>query len=136
MDTRLHRTDLTDPAQTASWKVFQEFRNEGATEHVIRLVGFGVDGKLTNRTGVMMTWLTDRPGGFSDRDIAVLERMMPRLALSVKSTVDHEIAVNLLDTYLGHQAGAAILGGSYRRGTFRIIPAAILFADLRGFSGL
>ena len=62
--------------------------------------------------------------------------MMPRLALSVKSTVDHEIAVNLLDTYLGHQAGAAILGGSYRRGTFRIIPAAILFADLRGFSGL
>ena len=136
MDTRLHRTDLTDPAQTASWKVFQEFRNEGATEHVIRLVGFGVDGKLTNRTGVMMTWLTDRPGGFSYRDIAVLERMMPRLALSVKSTVDHEIAVNLLDTYLGHQAGAAILGGSYRRGTFRIIPAAILFADLRGFSGL
>lgn len=136
MDTQLHRTDLTDPAETARWPVYQEFRAEGATEYVLRLVGFGVDGTLTGRTGVMMTWLTDRAGGFSPRDMAVLERLMPRLALSVKSTADHEIAVNLLDTYVGHEAGTAILGGSFRRGTFRIIPAAILFADLRGFSAI
>ncbi len=136
MDTRLHRTDLTDPAQTATWPVFEEFRREGATEHALRLIGFGVDGKQTGRTGVMMTWLTDRPGGFSSRDMNVLERLMPRLALSVKSTADHDIAANLLDTYVGHEAGMAILGGSYRRGSFRIIPAAILFADLRGFSAI
>lgn len=136
MDTRLHRTDLTDPAQAATWPVFEEFRREGATEHALRLVGFGVGGQRTGRTGVMMTWLTDRPGGFSTRDMNVLERLMPRLALSVKSTADHQIAVNLLDTYLGHEAGTAILGGSYRRGSFRIIPAAILFADLRGFSAI
>jgi len=136
LDTSLHRTDLTDPAQIARWPVFKEFASEGATEHVARLVGFGLAGALTGMTGVMMTWLTDRPGGFSERDMAVLERLMPRLALSAKSTVDHEIAVNLLDSYVGHYAGTAILGGSYRRGTFRIIPAAILFADLRGFSAL
>lgn len=136
MDTSLHRTDLTDPAQAATWPVFQEFRAEGATEHASRLIGFGVDGERTGRTGVMMTWLTDRPGGFGTRDMAVLERLMPRLALSLKSTADHEIAVNLLDTYVGHEAGTAILGGSFRRGTFRIIPAAILFADLRGFSAI
>jgi adenylate cyclase len=136
MDTRLHRTDLTDPAKVASWPVFEEFRREGATEHALRLIGFGVNGTLTGQTGLMMTWLTDRPGGFSTRDMNVLERLMPRLALSAKSTADHEIAVNLLDTYVGHEAGTAILGGSYRRGSFRIIPAAILFADLRGFSAI
>ena len=136
MDKRLHRIDLSDPVQTAPWPVFQEFRAEGASEHVARLIGFGVDGRLTGTTGVMMTWLTDRTGGFSARDMGVLERLMPRLALSVKSTVDHEIAVNLLDTYVGHEAGTAILGGAYRRGTFRIIPAAILFDDLRGFSAI
>ena len=136
MDTRLVRTDLTNPETAATWPVFEEFRAEGATEHLSRLVGFGVDGRLTGRTGVMMTWLTDRPGGFNARDIAILERLMPRLALSVKSTADHEIAVNLLDTYVGHHAGTEILGGSYRRGSFRIIPAAILFADLRGFSAI
>lgn len=136
MDTGLHRTDLCDPEQAARWPVFEEFRDEGATEHLAKLIGFGVEGRLTGHTGVMMTWLCGRPGGFTDRDVAVLERLMPRLALSVKSTVDREIAVNLLDTYVGHEAGTAILSGSYRRGTFRIIPAAILFADLRGFSAI
>ncbi len=136
LDTRLHRTDLTDPEQVARWPVFAEFRAEGATEHLARLIGFGVQGELTGQTGVMMTWTTDRPGGFSERDVAVLERLMPRLALSVKSTVDHEIAINLLDTYVGHEAGKAILKGSRRRGSFRIIPAAILFADLRGFTAI
>jgi adenylate cyclase len=135
-DTRIVRADLKDPEVTARWPVFAEFRAEGATEHVAQLVGFGIGGKPTGTTGLIATWVTDRPDGFSDRDIAMLERLIPRLALSVKSTVDHEIAVNLLDTYVGHGAGTEILSGAYRRGSFQIIPAAILFADLRGFSAI
>ena len=135
-DEKLHRANLEDDELVARWPVYAEFRALGATEHVARLVGFGVDGRLTRTTGLIATWVTDRPGGFSDADIAILERLIPRLALSVKSTVDHEIAVNLLDTYVGHDAGHAVLSGGHRRGSFNIIPAAILFADLRGFSAL
>jgi adenylate cyclase len=134
MDTRLHRTDLTDLEKTKPWPVFAEFRAEGATEHLAKLIGFGVDGAISGKTGVVLTWLTDRPGGFENRDVAILQRLMPRLALSVKSTVDHEIARNLLRTYMGDHASEEILAGDYRRGSFQTIPAAILFADLRDFT--
>jgi adenylate cyclase len=44
------------------------------------------------------------------------------------------IAINLLDTYVGGQAGARILGGSIRRGNIESIRAAIWLSDMRGFT--
>lgn len=135
-DTRLKRSDLTDPRETERWPVFAEFRAAGATEHLAKLVSFGLDGATTGNTGVMMTWTTDRQGGFAERDVAILERLMPRLALSVKSSVDYEIAQNLLRAYVGRHASGEILAGAYRRGSFRMIPAIILITDLKGFTTL
>src|SRR5436309_14540458 len=43
-------------------------------------------------------------------------------------------ATNLLDTYVGHQAGGRILDGQIRRGHAEEIHAAIWLSDMRGFT--
>lgn len=60
--------------------------------------------------------------------------MLPRLALSLKSTLTYQISVNLLDTYVGPDAGRRILDGEIRRGAAEVIRAVLWFADLRGFT--
>jgi len=136
MTTEMVRNDLTDPEVRARWPVYEEFFREGGTDHMVQLVGFGLDGELNGREGIMTTWLTDREGGFSDDPIAMLQRLISRLALAIKSRLDRDIAGNLLDIYVGHGAGREILEGSFRRGDHRLISAAIMVADIRGFTRL
>lgn len=55
----------------------------------------------------------------------------PLAALTSRSTL-----VALLETYLGRRSAAQVLAGRLRRETGEIIPAALLYADLRGFTEL
>ena len=110
------------------------FRDEGATDYLAHIQSFGLDGEPDGETGMVASWTTDRPGGFSNRDLAVLGNLLPRLALAVQARLGHEIAVNLLDAYVGPEAGRRILAGKIRRGQLEVISAVILYADLRGFT--
>jgi adenylate cyclase len=110
------------------------FRDEGATDYLAHIAGFGLDGEPDGETGMVASWTTDRQGGFTNRDLAILTQLLPRLGLAVQSRLGHEIAVNLLDTYVGPEAGRRILAGKIRRGQLEVISAVILYADLRGFT--
>jgi adenylate cyclase len=46
------------------------------------------------------------------------------------------LAVNVLDTYVGRDAGARILNGDIRRGTGETLRAVLWYCDLRGFTPL
>ncbi len=46
------------------------------------------------------------------------------------------VAVETLGAYLGPQTGAHVMQGKIRRGDSQIISAALLLADLRGFTAL
>jgi adenylate cyclase len=122
--------------EPVSFPVVERLRQEGATDYLAQVVGFGVDGQVSEATGVVASWTSKAPGGFSERDVAVLEHMMPRLGLALEARLGHEIAVNLLDTYVGPEAGRRILNGEIRRGSLEAIPAVICYADLRGFTAL
>jgi adenylate cyclase len=110
------------------------FRAEGATDYLAHVASFGLDGAPDGDTGMVASWTTDRQGGFSNRDLALLTQLLPRLALAVQARLGHEIAVNLLDAYVGPEAGRRILAGKIRRGQLDVISAVILYADLRGFT--
>jgi adenylate cyclase len=110
------------------------FRDEGATDYLAHVQSFGLDGKPDGETGMVASWTTDRPSGFSNRDLAILSSLLPRLALAVQARLGHEIAVNVLDAYVGPEAGRRILAGKIRRGQLEVISAVILYADLRGFT--
>ena len=83
-----------------------------------------------------MTWATDRPGGFSDADIAALEDINPALAAIVETRAVRRISANLLDTYLGPQAGRRILAGQILRAEGERLRAVIMMTDMRDFTGL
>jgi adenylate cyclase len=113
----------------------ERLRRDGATDYLAHIVGFGVDGR-EEKTGVLASWTTKDPHGFSPRDLALLDHMTPRLALALSTRLGFEITVNLLDTYVGPEAGRRILNGEIRRGMLQVITAVIFYADLRGFTSI
>ena len=76
----------------------------------------------------------DAPAGFGDADIRDLQRLVPFLALAVKSASLARIAGTLVETYLGRDAGRRVLSGRIARGVADQIEAVLWFSDLRGYT--
>ena len=72
--------------------------------------------------------------GFNDSQIAALERLVPYLALAIKSVALARMTRTLMETYLGRDAGQRVLSGRIVRGITERIDAVIWFSDLRGFT--
>jgi adenylate cyclase len=83
-----------------------------------------------------ITFATLAPTGFSDEEIAALERVAVPLSRLAEILALRRTATNLLDTYVGHGAGARILSGKIQLGDTETIHAVIWFSDLRGFTAL
>ena len=83
-----------------------------------------------------LTFMTERPEGFSDEDIAKFHRLMDHLAPIAESHIGHTVSTTLLDTYLGRVVGEQILGGLIKRGDGQEINAVLWFSDLRDFTGM
>ncbi|MEM7226017.1 MAG: adenylate/guanylate cyclase domain-containing protein [Pseudomonadota bacterium] len=128
------RRRLVGPEAKLDYPMLSELRDDGGTDWYANKVAFSGLDTPTSLIGIVMSWLTDHPEGFSDHDVAVIERLTLRLALVVYRVSLEQVAVNLLDTYVGRQAGQHILMGRIRRGDLERIDAVILFADLRGFT--
>lgn len=123
-----------DRGEAVAFPLLERFRKEGATDYFAHLVAFGLDGRADSESGLATSWTTDHPDGFSDMHVAIIRHLVPRLALSLQARLGHDTAVNLLDTYVGPEAGRRVLGGEIRRGSLDVIPAVILYADLQGFT--
>ena len=82
------------------------------------------------------SFATDRPDGFSDQDLADLERLVDWMGAIAEIHFHRNIAETVIDTYLGHIVGEQILGGLIKRGDGREINAVLWFSDLRDFTGL
>ena len=62
--------------------------------------------------------------------------MLPVLARLLEREMLRTTAINLLDTYVGRDAGARVLSGRITRGSGETLSAAIWYCDLRDFTGL
>jgi adenylate cyclase len=112
----------------------QEMRALGDTDYlaiVTRFAGAGIIGEVDC---LLSSWATDRPGGFSEAQLAAIEAELPLLALAVKSASLTQIAATLVETYLGRDAGKRVLSGRIMRGVAERIAAVLWFSDLRGFT--
>jgi adenylate cyclase len=114
--------------------VLNEFFAAGATDYLAQLFEFGEQGDPSQGTGIVYSFASDRRGGFDDDDIALLQSTLPGLSLAMKAHAEHVIASALLQTYLGEKAGRRVHAGAVERGSVEGIHAALLFADIRGFT--
>jgi adenylate cyclase len=128
------RWKLEDPEVVHRFVVFEELRALGATEYALRFVRFGKGN--TALRGAVLSVATDRPGGFADGEFEAVERILPALSVVAYRIGLSHVATETLGAYLGPQTGAHVLQGMIRRGDSQVISAALLLADLRGFSAL
>ncbi|MDA4806114.1 hypothetical protein NY486_09440, partial [Enterobacter hormaechei] len=84
----------------------------------------------------VVTFATDRPGGFGDEHMAVLADLLPALALVSEIRLKNRFARTLLETYVGPHASEQILAGATTRGSGVTVGAAILICDLRDFTAI
>jgi adenylate cyclase len=123
------REDLArDPALGRPHAVYGEMRAMGLTDYV----AWPLYHTLGKRH--MVTFATDRAGGFDDAHIESLKKLVPILALVSEIRVKNRLARTLLETYVGAHAGELILAGATRRGTGTTVRAAIMICDLRDFT--
>lgn len=133
-----HRYRLDRGEGLDRFELLRRFSERGGTDYLLTGMPFGFDGMLPENTldGVLVSWVTDRPGGFSQADLEFMRVVTGPLALALRASVLLEMGATVLRTYLGGDAGLRVLYGDIRRGEVETIDAAILFADLRGFTAL
>ncbi|CAO3414224.1 adenylate/guanylate cyclase domain-containing protein [Azospirillum argentinense] len=112
------------------YPVFAELKAQGATDYVAMTVLFA--GGRRN----VLSFTTDRPGGFSTADLALVDAVLPALGAVLETLALRRLATTVLDTYVGHRTGARILSGDIRRGTGANVRAVLWYCDLRGFTSL
>jgi adenylate cyclase len=131
-DSLLRRTLNAATKDEFSW--LSDLFAAGMTDYVAIISRFAADGVIGEMDGVYSSWTTRAPCGFSDGQIAALERMVPYLALAIKSVSLAHMTATLMETYLGRDAGQRVLSGRILRGIAERIDTVIWFSDLRGFT--
>jgi len=117
-----------DPSLGRKHAIYDEMRAKGLTDYV----AWPLYHTLGKRH--IVTFATDRSGGFDDAHIASLKRLLPVLALVSEIRMKNRLARTLLETYVGTHAGELILAGATRRGSGTTVHAAIMICDLRDFT--
>ncbi|MGI9482501.1 MAG: adenylate/guanylate cyclase domain-containing protein [Hyphomicrobiales bacterium] len=131
-DVEYIRRHLEGPPEENEFSILQDLREIGGTDYL----AFSIPITTDKERSLLGSWLTDRPGGFADSEIAALLRMHNRLAMACKMAVQRELANNVLETYLGRGAGQRVLNGLIKRGDGETTRAAIMYGDLRGSTAL
>ena len=117
-----------DPSLGRKHALYDEMRAKGLTDYV----AWPLYHTLGKRH--LVTFSTDRPGGFDAAHIASLKQVLPVLSLVSEIRIKNRLARTLLETYVGSHAGELILAGATRRGTGTTVRAAIMICDLRDFT--
>lgn len=121
---------LTVEEPEFSFPILEELKAEGATDYVVMPLFFS-----TGRPNVM-TMASDHPRGFTTANLGLIFECSAAIARYYEVQTLKMNAVSLLDTYVGHRAGARVLSGQIRRGDGDDIEAAVLFCDLIGSTRL
>jgi adenylate cyclase len=114
----------------------QDLHAQGVTDYCL----FPLPIQDTSRTSTM-SFATKRPGGFGmlggdEEGLGILRRAAWLMTPFIERVALRVIALDVLDSYLGKVAGSRVYAGQIERGAVEPIEAAILIADLRGFTAL
>jgi adenylate cyclase len=83
-----------------------------------------------------VTFSTKAAGGFTHEHLAAIAHVVRPLSRVAETMALMRTAVNLLNAYVGNDAGDRILKGQIQRGDTETIRCVIWFSDLRGFTSM
>ncbi|MEP5178595.1 MAG: adenylate/guanylate cyclase domain-containing protein [Rhizobiaceae bacterium] len=121
-----------DPRKLASdtFGIVDELRDDGFTHYICAPT------MMVNGMQNVFTFATKAQDGFSRSDIAFLQAIFPALEACQEILVTHRILKEVTRTYVGADPHERILAGDVHRGEVTSRQAAIIFTDMRDFTGL
>jgi len=138
-----HNSPLQHVIETGQWldtmlsettdrrfPILATLRAQGITHYVMAPLVF------SNQIVNAVSWATDAPSGFAEADIELFRDLVTTFVSVLEATAGRRIYGELLATYVGRDPGAQIMAGAVKRGELHHLKAAMLLADLRGFSRL
>jgi adenylate cyclase len=108
----------------------RELKADGYTD----FIGFPLT--FMGQTAGGVTFCSQRPEGFTEAQISALQSAIPALSAVAYLVIQRLVQRTLLCAYLGKDAGNRVHRGQVHRGQGTTVRAAILFADMRGFTKL
>ena len=130
------RRRILGPEAGQEFPILEVFRQEGATDYFGAVYGLAGHAANMQRFGVVLTWTTDRAGGFSDGELGFLRKPLPTLALTLRAAANRRFTQAVADAYLGHDAARRVLNGEIQRGHVETVSAVLIYCDLCGFTAL
>jgi adenylate cyclase len=130
------RRRLAGPEAQIDLPLLDQLADAGATDYFAEIVRFGATDDPSRGTGIGYSFTTDRPEGFTDDDLLLLEAVLPVVSLAMMTHVGYTIASGLLGAYLGADAGRRVHAGAVERGSVDSIRAVLWYADIRGFTAI
>ncbi len=127
--------DLADCA-SLDFTLIDELAANGHRHFLAFVHRFGEAGTIGQMDCVYSYWLTRRPQGFGEQELAALRDLVPVLGLAIKSAAQVDIARTLGRVYLGRDASEQVLRGRIARGVTERINAVLWFSDLRGSTAI
>ncbi len=124
------RRRLEDPDCPLDFPILQDLAAEGWCDYYMCALPFS--DRLVN----VVSFASDRKGGFSELDIATIEAALPVFGAVMEICDQRHTARTLLQTYLGPKTGKRVLSGTIKRGDGQVIEAALWYCDLRDFTPL
>ncbi|KRB51945.1 adenylate cyclase [Rhizobium sp. Root708] len=125
------RIGFGDPTDFA---MLERMQSEGHTDFIAMVHRFAKAGTIGEMDCFFSHFTTRHPEGFSDRDLIILRKLVPVLALAIKCIALGRIARTIAEVYLGEDAARQVLEGKISRGKSERISAALWFSDLLNYT--
>jgi adenylate cyclase len=122
------RVNLEKDLESVPYPICQKLARAGATDYYLFT--------LPREYGAFVSFTTDEVGGFTDEHIAIFDAIEDAVGLRLELYTARLSLESLLHLYLGRNAAAHVLSGSFRLGKSEDIEAVIWMCDLRGFTSL
>ncbi len=122
--------------KSGDWEKFpllREMAKAGCTEYYAFLTSFADQDfpDENNIEGVFTSWFSNRAGGFPRKFLTITEEILPALGIAAKLWDREATSTNIVEAYLGNDAGKRVLKGQIKRGELISIDAVIWYSDLR-----
>jgi adenylate cyclase len=128
------RRHLDGDYQDGEFELLDMLKANGGTDY-FAMVTRHADPAVSYRIGhSVSSWTMDRPGGYTEAELAALERVAAAFALGYQNRAMHGTIRTLMETYLGRGAANRVLNGNIVRGQADTIDTVIWYSDLVQFT--
>jgi len=123
--------------QGSEWQRFpllKELAQKGCVEYLAKMISFNENPTVSlddSTDGMLTSWATTHPDGFPEAFFQTLSELLPTIGIVSKLSDRENALTNILEAYLGQDAGIRVANGQIERGELVSIDAVIWYSDMR-----